>query len=141
MHAKLQDLRLLYLAHEVEKMFEGLEKAFHRHLPPPLRDELQPLFQGGPGHRELEMQFAQLNAEVKAREADIPLQELLVALRDCESLARRFYLDHSKELSDPALAQLFQRLAAEEAKHLAAVEQAITVARGVDYANGAARDA
>lgn len=128
MHAQLHDLRLLYLAHQVELAFEGLEKALHRHLPPSLQAALQPLFQGGPNHHRLEARLKSLNAEVHAREAEIPVADLLKALAECERTSRRFYLDHAAELSDPTLAQLFRGLAEEEATHLDAVERAMAMA-------------
>lgn len=133
MHAKLHDLRLLYLAHEVERTFEGLEKAFHRHLPEEMRAALQPLFQGGPSHHRLEARLKQLNAEVQAAQSGIAVQDILLALRDCEAMARDFYLRHVGELADAELQDIFRGMAAEEAQHLAAVEQAITTAAGLEY--------
>ena len=133
MQSKLLDLRLLYLAHQVENTFEGLEKAFHRHLPDELRETLEPLFRGGPSHHKLEAKFNELNAEVQARKSEITVQALLQALKDCELMARDFYMRHVKELSDPELVQIFHGMATEETQHLAAVEQAITIAAGIDY--------
>ena len=132
LHARLHDLRLLYLAHEVEAAFEGLERALHRHLPSGhVQDTLRPLFEGGPSHRRLEEALRSLNREMAERQADVAPLELLRALRDCERMAHDFYVRHAGELSDPKLAELFRGLAQEEAGHLRAVEQAIALQQDI----------
>lgn len=131
-HAQLHDLRLLYLAHEVESVFEGLEKALHRHLPAGhVRDLLEPLFRGGPGHQRLEKELDRLNRLVEARKGEVGAEELLLALAGCERMAQDFYARHAADLHDPALAGLFRDLAAEEAKHLRAAEEALRMQRSV----------
>lgn len=125
-HAQLHDLRLLYLAHEVEAVFEGLERALHRHLPSGhVRDLLEPLFKGGPGHKRLERELDRLNRAVESRQSEVEPLELLRALAECEHMALDFYTRHARDLSDPALSDLFQTLAKEEATHLQAVEEAL----------------
>jgi hypothetical protein len=131
-HAQLHDLRLLYLAHEVEHVFEGLEKALHRHLPTGhVREALEPLFQGGPDHGRLERELDRLNRLVESQRSEVEPLELLQALADCERMAQDFYTRHAKDLSDPALADLFRGLAKEEAGHLRAVEQALALQRSM----------
>lgn len=126
MHEKLHDLRLLYLAHQVEEIFEKLERAFERHLTDPIvKEALKPLFEGGPGHRELEASLERLNAEVAAHDGELSQADIVLALRDCERLAQGFYQLHANDLYDKHLAQLFHRLGAEEGRHLQAVEQAL----------------
>ncbi len=138
MHAQLHDLRLLYLAHQVEETFEGLEKALNRHLPPEFQTVLEPLFQGGPDHAKLDAKLTQLGRKMEAEQANISVSDLLHALRDCERMAQAFYLDHMADLSDPELVQLFRGLAGEEGRHLAAVEKAITMSRGMEYGRAGA---
>lgn len=129
---QLHDLRLLYLAHEVEHVFEGLEKALHRHLPEGhVRDVLEPLFKGGPSHARLEKELDRLNRLMEARRAEVQPEQLLLTLADCERMAQDFYSRHSAELSDPELVDLFRGLAKEEGKHLQAVEQALALQRSM----------
>lgn len=131
-HSKLHDLRLLYLAHEVEAVFEGLEKALHRHLPDGhVRQLLDPLFKGGPNHERLEAALAHLNKEMEGRRMEVQPLELLLALADCERMAHDFYTRHAKELSDPRLQELFRGLAHEEGRHLDAVQQALALQRSM----------
>jgi hypothetical protein len=129
---QLHDLRLLYLAHEVEHAFEGLEKALERHLPAGrVRELLEPLFKGGPGHSRLETELDRLNRAVESRRADVEPEQLLLALADCERMAQDFYARHAAALSDPALAELFRGLAKEEGRHLRAVEEALALQRSM----------
>lgn len=129
-HEQLKDLRLLYLASQLEESFEGLERAFERRIPPgPVRESLRPLFAGGPGHERLKRSLAQLDRFVKEREANLTTQDLLEALLDCERMAQGFYLGRKPDLADPALAELFASLAAEEGVHIQAVQRAIAMTR------------
>ena len=129
MHERLHDLRLLYLAHQVEETFETLERAFERHLSDPLvKEALKPIFQGGPGHARLEAELARLNTEMAAREQELSPRDILLALLDCERLAEGFYRAHASDLHDPKLADLFRTLGDEERRHLLAVEQALKLA-------------
>ena len=125
MQAKLQDLRYLHLACQIEEAFEGLEKGLEKHLPAHLRRQLEVLFQEGPNHHRLRQAFAQLNHELAQHEGEVTTRQLLTAIRDCEALAREFYRSNAKNLSDPGLAKIFQGLAAEEGAHLDAVERAL----------------
>lgn len=127
MHAKLRDLRYLHLACQLEDAFEGLEKGFNKHLPAHLRQQIEILFQEGPSHHKLQQAFADLNHELAEHEKDVTPRQLLSAIRDCEALARDFYRNNAKNLSDPALARIFQGLASEEAAHLDAVERALSL--------------
>ncbi len=130
MHEKLKDLRLLYLAHQLEESFEGLERAFERRLPPgPIRESLRPLFAGGPGHARLASALASLDAFVKEREATLSTVDLLEALLDCELMAQAFYAGRTDDLSDPALQELFRQLADEEGRHVQAVRNAMAIAK------------
>ncbi|MES2154531.1 MAG: hypothetical protein V4510_05285 [bacterium] len=128
MHEQLKDLRLLYLAHQLEDSFEGLERAFERRIPPgPIRESLQPVFQGGPGHAALTAALGRLNADVKAREVLLTPLDLLQAMLDCERMAQGFYLGRKDDLADPALRDLFVKLAAEEGRHVQVVEKAMAM--------------
>lgn len=123
MNPQLNDLRLLHLAQAVEDIFEGLEKAFERHLPDgAVKATLKPLFLGGPNHHRLEEAYARLNRALAG--VDVTPDDLLDALLLCERTAQNFYLQHAKELQDPALARLFEGMAAEEGQHLRAVQEA-----------------
>lgn len=122
----LHDLRLLYLATRIEEAFEGLEKAFERHLPEgAAREALAPIFVEGPAHAQLRTAFQTVSARIEAERSQIGPKELLEAILDCESTARRFYESHASEFSDPALATIFARMAQEEAGHERAVSEAL----------------
>lgn len=125
MQAKLQDLRYLHLACQIEEAFEGLEKGLERHLPAHLRTQLQVLFQEGPSHRQLRQAFAELNRDLAQHEAEVTPRELVTAIRDCEALAREFYRSNAKNLTDPRLQKVFLGMAAEEGAHLEAAERAL----------------
>lgn len=125
MHSTLQDLRLLYLAKHLEETFEGLERAFQRHLPEgPVRDALQPLFVDGPNHKRLREALDRLNRQAKTLEASLEVSDLLQAILDCERMAQGFYLGRLDDLSDAELVQIFRGLAAEEGTHIQAVQEA-----------------
>lgn len=125
---RLTDLQWLYLAHHLEETFEGLEKAYERHLlDPTVRTMLEPLFAGGPGHRQLEGALARLNEALERDRASLTQRELLGAIAHCERLARDFYQRRADDLSDPALAELFRSLARDEERHLKAAEAALAL--------------
>lgn len=123
--SRLKDLQYLHLACQIEEAFERLERGFAKHLPPHVRQQLEPLFQEGPSHHRLSQAFAQLNHDLAEHEGDVTMQELLTAIRDCERVARDFYRDNARNLSDPRLARIFEGLADEEGKHLDAAERAL----------------
>ena len=126
MHERLQDLRLLHLAMQVEEAFEGLEKAIVRHIPPGgVRDSLKPLFEGGAAHERLKAEYARLNRELENASAAMRPEDLLQALLDCERIAQNFYRSHLDDLSDPRLVDLFKKLAEDEGHHAQAVERAM----------------
>lgn len=123
---RLHDLRLLYLATQIEEAFEGLEKAYERHLPEgAAREALAPIFRDGPAHKQLRTAFRDLSARMEAERERITPRELLEAIRECESMARNFYATHAPEFSDPAMAGIFTRMAQEEAGHERAVAEAL----------------
>lgn len=123
MHPQLSDLRLLHLAKAIEDIFEGLEKAFERHIPDgSVKSTLQPLFRGGPYHAKLQEAYDKLNRSIIT--SDVSLDDLLAALLLCERTAQQFYLQHASELHDPALVQIFNGMAGEEGQHARAVEEA-----------------
>jgi hypothetical protein len=125
MDAKLQDLRYLHLACQIEEAFEGLERGLERHLPLHVRRQLEPLFQEGPNHRRLQEAFQEVNRELARHEAEVTARQLVAAIRDCEALAREFYHNNAGKLSDPRLQQIFRGMAAEEGAHLEAAEKAL----------------
>lgn len=128
MRQRLMDLRHLHLAKGLEEMFEGLEKAFERHLPGGVvRDALRPIFQEGPYHRKLQEAYKTLNTRLAAEAGTIPARDLLECILACERTAQRFYADHAKDLADPALAEVFRGLANEEASHIKCVEYALSL--------------
>src|SRR5688572_33375460 len=117
MQAKLQDLRYLHLACQIEEAFEGLERGLEKHLPPHVRKELEALFQEGPNHHRLQQAFAEVNHESAEHESDVTARQLVMAIRDCEALAREFYHNNARKLSDPKLQKIFLGMAAEEGAH------------------------
>lgn len=125
MDAKLQDLRYLHLACQMEEAFEGLERGLERHLPPHVRRQLEVLFHEGPNHHRLQQAFTDLNHDLAKREGEVTARQLVAAIRDCEALAREFYRSNAKKLSDPRLQAIFLGLAAEEGAHLEAAEKAL----------------
>lgn len=130
MRASLQDLRFLHMAKNLEEMFEGLEKAFERHLPAgAVREALRPIFADGPFHRQLKEAYADLNAKVEAARASVTPEVLLDAILACEHAARQYYIDNTPRLSDPNLAAIFQGLAKEETRHIGVVEEALRLQR------------
>ena len=128
MHQRLEDLRYLYLACQIEEAFEGLERGLEKHLPALLRKQVEMLFQDGPGHTRLKQAFADLNRELAGHESEMAARDVLRVIRDCEVAARDFYRQSAAKLSDPRLADLFRGLAAEEQAHLEAAERALTLA-------------
>lgn len=133
MRAPLQDLRFLHMAKDLEEMFEGLERAFERHIPPgAVRNALDPIFRDGPFHARLKEAYGQLNAKVAAASADVTPEHLLEAILACERSAQKFYLDNAPRLSDPALAQVFLGLAKEEGMHIRVVEEALRLQRAAN---------
>lgn len=130
-HEKLQDLRLLYLAAQVEEVFEKLERAFEGHLDAgPVRQAIRPLFTGGPAHARLQAELKALNEEVQIRQHELSEADILQALLDCERLAQGFYQLHLDDLSSSRLAHLFRELADEEGLHIRAVEKAMALLPG-----------
>ena len=126
MRAPLRDLRFLHMAKNLEEMFEGLEKAFERHIPPgAVREALRPIFTDGPFHSKLKDAYVQLNSKVAAASQDVTPVILLEAILACERNAQKFYMDNAPQLSDPALAQIFLGLAKEEGMHIRVVEEAL----------------
>jgi hypothetical protein len=128
MHRKLGDLQYLYLACQIEQAFEGLEKGLEKRLPPLLRAQVDLLFKEGPSHRRLQQAFADLNRHLAESAEQVSPRDLLLAIRDCEEMARDFYRRNGSKLSDPKLAEIFRGLAAEEQAHLEAAERALAVA-------------
>ena len=132
MRGSLQDLRFLHMAKNLEEMFEGLEKAFERHLPEgAVREALRPIFVDGPFHRQLKEAYSDLNATIQAARESVTPEILLEAILACEQSARQFYLDNAPRLSDPKLAAIFLGLAKEEASHIHVVEDALRLQRSV----------
>ena len=132
MRASLQDLRFLHMAKNLEEMFEGLEKAFERHLPEgAVREALRPIFADGPFHRQLKDAYSDLNTKVEAARESVTPEILLEAILACEQSARQFYLDNAPRLSSPALSAIFLGLAKEEAGHARIVEEALRLQRNV----------
>lgn len=125
MQGKLQDLQYLHLACQIEEAFEGLEKGLEKHLPAHLRKQIEVLFQEGPNHHRLQQAFDDLNHELADHKRDVTPRQLLMAIRDCEALARDFYRNNAQKLSDPNLKKIFQGLAGEEGAHLEAAEKAL----------------
>ena len=124
----LQDLRFLHMANQLEEMFEGLEKAFHRHLPEgAVKQALAPVFAEGPNHRRLREAYDRLNRQ--ASTAQVASIELLEAMLACEEVAHQFYQDNAKNLRDPELAAIFKGLAAEESHHASCVREALRLQR------------
>lgn len=133
MHAQLMDLRYLHLAKGIEEMFEGLEKAFDRHLPPgAVREALRPIFVDGPFHRRLQEAYTALNAGMAAESPQIKAADLLECILACEKSAQKFYEDHAKELSDPALKAIFKGMGNEEGSHVRCVQQALALQGQLD---------
>jgi len=125
----LQDLRFLYLAARIEDSFEGLERAMERHIPAgAVREALQPIFEGGPGHLRLAAALDRLSRSLEAARTDIAVDDLLTALHECERMAESFYRRNADALSDPSLRELFLDLAREEARHAEAVRTAMAIA-------------
>ena len=132
MRATLQDLRFLHMAKNLEEMFEGLERAFERHLPnDAVRQTLAPIFEDGPFHHQLKAAYADLNQKVEAARSAVTPEILLEAILACEHAARQFYLDNAPRLSSPELAAIFLGLAREEAGHVRVVEEALRLQRHV----------
>ena len=132
MHAELMDLRYLHLAKSIEEMFEGLEKAFERHLPEgAVRDMLRPIFEAGASHRKLQEAYTNLNARVAAAPQVKPT-DLLECILACEKSAQKFYEEHAGDLSDPALAAIFKGMAQEEGGHVRCAQQALALQRSMD---------
>lgn len=130
MRSPLQDLRFLHMAKNLEEMFEGLEKAFDRHLPEgAVREALRPIFKDGPYHKRLADAYARLNASMAAQAASVTPEALLEAMLACERTAQRFYADHAADLSDPELGAIFRGLSQEEAGHARVVEDALRLQR------------
>ena len=130
MHDKLEDLRLLHVAHQLEETFEGLEKAFEARLKDAkLRAVLEPLFRGGAAHQALEEALARLDKDVQRSEAKLTDRDILLAILACERMAKEFYLRRLDDLSDAKLVSLFRELAGEEGKHIDAVEKALAMAK------------
>lgn len=128
MPVALQDLRFLHMATQLEEMFEGLEKAFHRHLPEgAVKQALAPVFAEGPNHRRLRQAYDRLNRQASAEQ--VASIELLEAMLACEDAAHRFYEDNAKNLRDPELVAIFKGLAAEERHHGACVREALRLQR------------
>lgn len=128
MHDKLEDLRLLHVAHQLEETFEGLEKAFESRVKDAkLRQVLEPLFRGGPGHAKLEQALAALDKEVQAAGPRLTDRDLLLAILACEKMAKDFYLRRLDDLSNGDLVNLFRQLAIEEDHHIQAVEKALAM--------------
>jgi rubrerythrin len=124
--SKLEDLRLLNVAHHLEEAFEGLERELESHIKSDaVRRALEPLFRGGAGHQRLEQELARLRAEMQAAEGSLTERDLLEAIRACEAMAHEFYLRRLDDLSDPRLVALFRDLAAEEGRHEEAVKAAM----------------
>lgn len=126
MHDKLEDLRLLNVAHQIEESFEGLERELEGRIQTrAVRQALRPLFEGGPGHKRLEEELARLRGEGSQDEARLSERDLVDAIRACEAMARDFYLRRLDDLSDPRLVELFRELAAEEGRHEQAAKDAL----------------
>src|SRR5690349_12593189 len=105
MPSSVQDLRFLHMAKNLEDMFEGLEKAFTRHLPEgAVRDALRPIFAEGEGHRRLRAASDELNNHLSAGPPAPPV-ELLECILACEQAAQQFYLDGAHHMRDPVLAK------------------------------------
>jgi hypothetical protein len=131
MSSALQDLRFLHMAKNLEEMFEGLEKAFTRHLPEgAVKDALRPIFDEGEGHKRLRTAYDALNRRLAAQ-PPAPPTSLLECILACEEAAQRFYLDGAERLHDRALADLFRTLAAEEGSHIGHVREALRLQRMV----------
>jgi hypothetical protein len=131
MTSALQDLRFLHMAKNLEDMFEGLEKAFVRHLPEgAVKEALRPIFDEGDGHRRLRAAYDELNHRLSASPPAAPGQ-LLECILACEQAAQRFYLDAAGHMQDPALAALFRTLAKEEGHHIGSVQDALRLQRMV----------
>ena len=132
MRASLQDLRFLHMAQSLEGMFEGLERAFERHLPEgAVREALRPIFVDGPFHAKLKQAYSDLNAQVEAARSSVTPEHLLEAILACEHAARQFYLDNAPRLASPELAAIFQGLAKEEAGHIRVIDEALRLQRHV----------
>lgn len=126
--SKLEDLRLLNVAHHLEEAFEGLERELESHIrSKPVKDALRPLFAGGPGHHKLEEALQRIQDEVRAEEKRLTERDLIDAIRACEAMAREFYLRRLDDLSDPRLVELFRELAAEEGRHEEAAKAALAL--------------
>lgn len=129
---RLQDLRFLHMATQLEAMFEGLERAFEKHIPDgAVRTALRPIFEDGPGHARLKKAYQDLNQDVARHSQDVDAVELLEAILACERSAQEFYSRNRALLSDPALQQLFAALAQEESGHIRCVEEALRLQRFV----------
>jgi hypothetical protein len=132
LHPSLQDLRFLHMAKQLEAMFEGLERAFERHIPQgAVRTVLRPIFEAGPAHQRLEDAYVRVNHEVAQGAADVQAIDLLECILACEKAAQKFYADHAHDLKDPVLARLFQDLAAEEGRHVLVVQETLRLQRAV----------
>jgi rubrerythrin len=114
-------------------MFEKLERGYANHLPNHVREALEPIFEGGESHNALNLAYARLNQELERDAASIQVDDILDVLMACETAAKQFYATHARELHDPALARLFEGLAADEGRHATAVELAQSIARPDDF--------
>lgn len=130
MASHLQDLRFLHMAKDLEEMFEGLERAFDRHLPEgAVREALRPIFRDGPYHLKLGKAYDRLNSRLAAEAGSVTPEALLEAMLACERTAQKFYAEHAGDLSDPELGTIFRGLSQEEAGHARVVEEALRIQR------------
>lgn len=128
MYRTLSDLRFLRVAALLEQTLERYEE-FLKTLVPyrAVRDRLAPIFQEGPGHKQLAALLQELDVTTRVRADQIAPQEALQAILDCETFAHAFYLSNLDRLSDPRLVRLFRSLADEERQHANHVGDAIQV--------------
>ncbi len=119
------------MAKSLEDLFEGLEKAFARHLPEgAVKESLDPIFSEGAGHKRLRAAYDELNRRLSAG-PPAPHTQLLECILACEQAAQRFYAEGAGQMHDPALATLFRALAAEEGQHIGYVQEALRLQRMV----------
>lgn len=119
------DIRLLRLAIHLEEMYEKYEEYLRDLIPEgKVRAKLAALFLEGPAHERLRRAHA--SVERRVRPAQLSTAEILQTLLDAERGSQAFYRDHLDDLSDPTLVDLFKDMAAEEAHHAAAVQEAMS---------------
>lgn len=127
MKASLDDLRILRLAQLYERAYESFVREIASTIVEPrTREKLRELVPETDDHDAiLGKRIAAILAGLEADDRRRAERAALLAVVEVERAAREFYVANLDSLHDPALVDLFGRLATEEARHVRIAQAAV----------------